>query len=78
MFKTRLSKILAAIFVFAAIMGPGPGLYLVNPSQEESVAATILGMPALYAWAVFWFLVQTSVVVVAHCMLWTKENASEE
>ena len=77
MFKTRLSKILVTIFVFATIMGPGPGLYLVNPSHEEPIAATILGMPALFAWAVFWFIVQTSIVVVAHCMLWTKEDISE-
>ena len=66
MFKTQLSKILALIFVFATIMGPGPGLYLVNPSQEEAVPATILGMPALFAWAVFWFIVQGVVVIVAY------------
>ena len=78
MFKTRLSKILALIFVFATIMGPGPGLYLVNPSQEEAVPATILGMPALFAWAVFWFIVQGGVVIVAYKELWTKEEVAEE
>ena len=78
MFKTRLSKILALIFVFATIMGPGPGLYLVNPSQEEAVPTTILGMPALFAWAVFWFIVQGGVVIVAYKELWTKEGVAEE
>ena len=74
MFKTRLSKILAAIFIFAAIMGPGPGLYLVNPSSEDATTATFLGMPVLFAWAVFWFLVQAGVVLVAYCKLWTKQD----
>ena len=78
MFKTQLSKILALIFVFATVMGPGPGLYLVNPSQEEEVPATILGMPALFAWAVFWFIVQGGVVIVAYKELWTKEEVAEE
>ena len=74
MFKTHLSKILAAIFIFAAIMGPGPGLYLVNPSPEDATTATFLGMPVLFAWAVFWFFVQAGVVLVAYCKLWTKQN----
>lgn len=74
MFKTRLSKILAAIFIFAVIMGPGPGLYLVNPSPEDATTATFLGMPVLFAWAVFWFLVQAGVVLVAYCKLWTKQD----
>ena len=74
MFKTRLSKILTAIFIFAIIMGPGPGLYLVNPSPEESSPATFLGMPVLFAWAVFWFFVQAGVVLVAYFKLWVKEE----
>ena len=74
MLKTRLSKILTAIFVFAAIMGPGPGLYLINPSPEDTTTATFLGMPVLFAWAVFWFFVQAGVVLVAYCKLWTKQN----
>ena len=77
MFKTRLSKILAAIFIFAAIMGPGPGLYFVNPSPDDSSPATFLGMPILFAWACFWFFVQAGVVLVAYCKLWTKRNGLE-
>ena len=74
MFKTRLSKILAAIFVFATVMGSGPGLYLVNPSPDASSPTTFLGMPILFAWACFWFFVQAGVVLVAYCKLWTKRN----
>ena len=74
MFKTRLSKILTAIFVFATFMGSGPGLYLVNPSPDDFSPATFLGMPILFAWAVFWFFVQAGVVLVAYCKLWTKQD----
>ena len=74
MFKSRLSKILTTIFVFATIMGPGPGLYLVNPSGDDESSATILGMPALYAWAVLWFLVQGAVILVAYKKLWPGEE----
>ncbi len=77
MFKTRLSKILAAIFVFATFMGSGPGLYLVNPSPEASSPATFLGMPILFAWAVFWFFIQAGVVLVTYCKLWTKRDDLE-
>ena len=74
MLKTRLSKILAAIFVFATVMGPGPGLYLVNPAPGDTTTATFIGMPVLFAWAVFWFLVQAGVVLVAYRKLWTKQG----
>ena len=47
-------------------MGTGPGTYLVKDSGP------ILGMPALYAWAVFWFLVQAATVVTAFCTVWKK------
>ena len=77
MLETRLSKILTAIFVFATIMGPGPGLYLVNPSLEDASTATFLGMPVLFAWAVFWFFVQAGIVVVAYCKLWSKQDPED-
>lgn len=77
MFKTRLSKVLAGLFVFATFMGSGPGMYLVNPSPEDSAPLTLLGMPALYAWAVFWFFVQAAVVVTAYRKLWTQDEEDE-
>ena len=78
MLKTRLSKILASIFLFALIMGPGPGLYLVNPSLDNPSSTTFLGMPVLFAWASFWFFVQAGVVLVAYRKLWTNGNDLEE
>ena len=78
MLKTRLSKILASIFLFALIMGPGPGLYLVNPSSDNPSTTTFLGMPVLFAWASFWFFVQAGVVLVAYRKLWTNGNDLDE
>ncbi len=78
MFKTRLSKILTAVFVFATFMGPGPGLYLVNPSPGDPSPATFLGMPVLFAWAVFWFFVQAGIVLVAYRKLWTNGDDLDE
>ncbi len=59
---------LAALFLFALVMGPGPGLYLVNDYAAN--AGTILGAPALYAWAVFWFMVEAAIVVTAYKTIW--------
>ena len=78
MLKARLSKILASIFLFALVMGPGPGLYLVNPSPDNPSSATFLGMPVLFAWASFWFFIQAGVILVSYRKLWTKQNELEE
>jgi len=78
MLKTRLSKILALIFLFALIMGPGPGLYLVNPSPDNPSSTAFLGMPVLFAWSSFWFFVQAGVVLVAYRKLWTNGNDLDE
>ena len=78
MLKTRLSKILALIFFFALIMGPGPGLYLVNPSHDNPCSTTFLGMPILFAWSSFWFFVQAGVVLVAYRNLWAKSDDLDE
>ena len=77
MFKTRLSKILAAIFIFATIMGPGPGLYLIMPKEGES-SASVVGIPILYAWVAFWFFVQAGVILMANFKLWSKQSKLDE
>ena len=68
--KTFLGRILAAIFLLAIIMGPGPGLYLASPSADVEPTPMILGVPVLYAWVVFWFFVQAVVIIIASCKLW--------
>ena len=49
-------------------MGPGPGLYLVN--DFAAAGGTFIGVPALYAWAVFWFAVEAAVVITAYLTIW--------
>lgn len=71
--KRRLSFLLTALFSLALIMGPGPGNGLIR-SQPDEAPAVILGMPALYAWTVFWFLVMASVVVTAALTLWSDRD----
>ena len=67
----RLGWILSAIFLFAMIMGPGPGIYLVNPGSEEGQGATVLGnVPVIYLWTLFWCGVQIFVVLMAYTKLW--------
>ncbi|MCH2585685.1 MAG: DUF3311 domain-containing protein [Planctomycetes bacterium] len=71
----RLSSILALVFVFAMIMGPGPGVYLVNPGPaHDGPAPTLLGLPIVYAWAVLWFGVQAAVLVTAYLTIWSRDE----
>ena len=68
----RLSFILALVFL---IMGPGPGVYLVNPGPDhDGPAPTLLGLPIVYAWAVLWFGVQAAVLVTAYLTIWSRDE----
>ncbi len=70
--KSRLKWVMGGVFLFALIMGPGPGIYLVNGYAAKG--GTILGMPALYFWAVLWFLVEAAVVLTAYLTIWKKDS----
>ena len=72
--KRRMAWILGTLFAIAIVMGPGPGIYLVNPDPYESVARLILGMPVVYVWTAFWFLCQAVVVVLAYRKLWKEDE----
>ncbi len=65
---------LIVVFLFAMVMGPGPGLLLINPAEGETQPATLLGMPIVYAWSLIWFAVQAAVVVTAYVTIWSKEG----
>ena len=67
----RKTAVLGLLFLFALLMGAGPGLYLVNPSDSGD-SALFLGMPVLYFWAVFWFFVEAATVIAY--MVWAKEE----
>lgn len=66
--QLRLTRWLAGLFFFALLMGPGPGIYLIN--DYAAAGGKILGLPALYTWAVFWCAVEAFIVVVAYLKLW--------
>lgn len=75
--RRRLARILIGVFVVAFLMGPGPGIYLVNPSPDDPSPATVWGMPILYVWTVGWFLVLAITVIVAYAKLWAAEGEDE-
>lgn len=76
--RKRLTIALSIIFALAIVMGAGPGMYLVNPDVDAPDAAfTFLGMPIIYAWIAFWFLVQAGVVVVAYYGLWDTASGND-
>lgn len=68
--ERRLAVLLSVVFAVAVIMGPGPGILLVNPGPDEATARTVLGMPVIYAWTAFWFGVQVVVVLLSYRFLW--------
>lgn len=71
--KRRLSGVLSIVFFIALFMGPGPGNSLLR-SDPGDPPALFLGMPALYAWTVFWFLVMASIVGTAAFFLWSDRD----
>ena len=63
------------MFVFALIMGPGPGIYLINPDPADPEALRFLfGIPIIYVWASFWFIVQGSAVILSYFLLWKTDE----
>jgi len=74
--RRRLALILAILFAIAMVMGPGPGLRLVNPDVDGPRAGfTLLGLPVIYAWGLLWYGVQVAVVVTAYFALWRHDDA---
>jgi predicted nucleic acid-binding Zn ribbon protein len=67
----RLGLVLFAVFALAMVMGPGPGLRLVNPEPTAARESLLfLGLPVIYAWGLFWYGVQAAVVVTACLTIW--------
>lgn len=69
--KNTLSWVLGIVFVVSLLMGPGPGVLLVNRLE------TILGLPAIYAWGLLWFGVMVGVVITCYFTVWSDDDSEE-
>ena len=69
--QRRFGLVLFAVFALAMVMGPGPGLRLINPEPTAArESLLILGVPVVYAGGLFWYGVQAAVVVSACLTIW--------
>jgi len=69
--ERSLKHLIIFVFVLALIMGPGPGLRLVNPdASDPSATFTFLGIPTIYAWGLSWYFIQLAAIIVAYKRLW--------
>ncbi len=64
--------VLTALFLVALFMGPGPGARWIDGTPEDP--AIWFGVPALYLWVVFWFLVMAGCIVTAARTVWTDRD----
>ncbi|MDQ8189996.1 hypothetical protein [Roseibacillus persicicus] len=64
-------KALAALFLFALLMGPGPGAMLIDGTAENP--AIWFGIPALYLWTLVWLAVMAGCVVTAAQTIWKND-----
>jgi hypothetical protein len=73
--RKQWSRWLTVAMVVAMIMGPGPGLRLVNPGLNDPIESYFfLGLPVIYAWGILWFVVQLVIVILAYIMVWSAEK----
>lgn len=70
--KRRLGVVLTVVFTVALLMGPGPGVMLVNSPEP------LLGFPRIYVWGLFWYAVEVIVVLVAYLFVWTEKDKAAE
>ena len=73
----RLGRILVVVFVLALIMGPGPGLLLVNRAEQLSLLGGFK-LPYLYAWGLLWYGVEAACVVLAYFFVWREPGEDQE
>lgn len=77
--RKRLGKWLAAVFMMVMILGPGPGLRLVNPDPAgtDKDAFFVGGLPIIYAWGLLWFAVQILIILVAYKKIWVFDTGAD-
>jgi hypothetical protein len=62
-----LGKWLVIIYAASLVLSNGPGVLLVNRP------VLVAGMPAIYLWAIFWWLFQMGLVLIAYFRVWTSD-----
>ena len=73
--KKRLAIFLSVAMVFTMLMGPGPGLRLINPDVNGVAESfSVAGIPVIYLWGLLWFFVQVVIVVVAYFTVWNEQD----
>ena len=77
--KRNLGVVLTVAMIVAMLMGPGPGLRLVNPDITEPGADyLVFGLPIIYAWGLLWFVVQVAIVLIAYFTVWKTDDTADE
>jgi hypothetical protein len=73
--RRTLGVVLGLIFLFALVMGAGPGINLVNPDPADPAAKFTIfgGVPVIYAWVMLWYVVEAAVAIIAYFYLWKDE-----
>lgn len=69
--RKRIGWILGLAFAVAMVMGPGPGVLLVNRAE------LFLGLPIIYVWGVFWYGVQLSAILLLYALVWRVVDAAD-
>jgi hypothetical protein len=69
------TRLLTGLFLLAVFMGAGPGLHLINPDFADPQANfTTLGLPTIYLWGLFWYVIQFGVILIAYRCHWSKQD----
>jgi hypothetical protein len=62
------SLILFLIYAFSFLMSNGPGVLLVNSPR------LVFGFAPIYLWALFWYAVQITCIILAFIFVWKGEE----
>jgi len=68
MSRKKIGWILAGLYAAAFFFSNGPGLSLIKNAPD------IAGFPPLYCWAVFWFVIQFTILLTAFFLVWRDEE----
>ena len=70
--KGGAGRWIAIAMAIALLMGPGPGMLLVNDTGSLSVGG--IQVPYLYAWGLLWYAVEAALVIAACLFVWRDDD----